>query len=56
MHLRGIEDIESVEIIREPLWNNRTDEHGPFDIIGDIHGCFDELVLLLKELGQNVLP
>ena len=29
---------------RQPLWNNRRDGHGPFDIIGDIHGCFDELV------------
>ena len=27
----------------QPLWNNRRDEHGPFDIIGDVHGCFDEL-------------
>ena len=23
---------------------NRRAEHGPFDIIGDVHGCFDELV------------
>ncbi|HRZ55838.1 MAG TPA: polynucleotide kinase-phosphatase, partial [Candidatus Paceibacterota bacterium] len=25
--------------------------HGPFDIIGDVHGCFDELVALLRLLG-----
>ena len=30
-------------IERQPLWNNRSDEHGPFDIIGDVHGCCDEL-------------
>lgn len=53
-HLKGVEAIEAVEIVREPLWNNRKDEHGPFDIIGDIHGCYDELVLLLKELGYQV--
>jgi len=53
-HLKGVDDIEAVTIEREPLWNNRADEHGPFDIIGDIHGCFDELVLLLKELGYQV--
>ncbi|MEQ8676851.1 MAG: polynucleotide kinase-phosphatase [Aggregatilineales bacterium] len=53
-HLKSVEEIESVEIIREPLWNNRTDEHGPFDIIGDIHGCYDELALLLSELGYAV--
>ena len=31
----------------EPLWNDRRDEHGPFDIIGDVHGCCDELEALL---------
>ena len=30
-------------IEREPLWNDRRHEHGPFDIIGDVHGCYDEL-------------
>lgn len=29
-------------------------EQGPFDIIGDIHGCFDELKLLLRALGYVV--
>ena len=36
------------------MWVNRTDDQGPFDIIGDIHGCFDELVELLKELGYDI--
>lgn len=53
-HLKGIEAIESVEIIRELLWNNRKSEHGPFDIIGDVHGCYDELVLLLEKLGYDI--
>jgi protein phosphatase len=53
-HLKGEEEIESATIIREPLWNNKQQEHGPFDIIGDIHGCFDELVLMLRELGYSV--
>jgi protein phosphatase len=34
-----------------PLWNDRTSEHGPFDIIGDVHGCCEELELLLDQLG-----
>ena len=34
-----------------PLWNDRRDEHGPFDIIGDVHGCCDELEELLERLG-----
>jgi len=27
---------------------------GPFDIIGDVHGCADELIALLKVLGYKV--
>jgi protein phosphatase len=53
-HLKGVEAINDAIIVREPLWNNRKDEHGPFDIIGDVHGCFDELVLLLEKLGYTV--
>ena len=53
-HLKGVDDIESVEIVREKLWVNRRDETGPFDIIGDIHGCYDELVELLDKLGYQV--
>lgn len=29
-------------------------ETGPFDIIGDVHGCVDELVTLLRALGYGV--
>lgn len=52
--LRSVEDIEAAEIVREPLYNNRKDEHGPFDVIGDIHGCFDELTALLQKLGYEL--
>ena len=41
---------------RVPLWVNLQHEHGPFDIIGDVHGCFDELVTLLKRLGYSLEP
>lgn len=30
---------------------NNPHDHGPFDIIGDIHGCYNELVTLLNKLG-----
>jgi len=30
------------------------DEHGPFDIIGDIHGCYEELCELLACLGYKL--
>jgi protein phosphatase len=49
--LRSAEEIEAVVIERQPLWNNRKSDHGPFDIIGDVHGCYDELEELLAMLG-----
>jgi protein phosphatase len=52
--LRSPGDVEAATIERQPLWNNRKDEHGPFDIVGDIHGCYDELVELLENLGWDV--
>jgi len=47
-------DLEGLEIERQPLWNNMRHEHGPFDIIGDVHGCFDEMNSLLQQLGYTV--
>jgi protein phosphatase len=52
--LHSPEEVDAAEIERQPLWNNLKHEHGPFDIIGDIHGCFDELVELLTKLGYAV--
>ena len=52
--LHTSEDVAGVSIERQPLWNNRKWDHGPFDIIGDIHGCYDELVELLSRLGYGV--
>ncbi len=51
--LSSPEEIESVEIERQPLWNNLKHEHGPFDIVGDVHGCRDELAALLVQLGYR---
>jgi protein phosphatase len=52
--LSSAEEVDSVTIERQPLWNNRKAEHGPFDIVGDVHGCFDELVELLGQLGYTI--
>lgn len=49
--MESVEDIEAAIIERVPLWNDRKDQRGPFDIIGDIHGCCDELEELLIALG-----
>lgn len=52
--LKTPEEVADVEVARTPLWTNRSAEHVPFDVIGDIHGCYDELVALLGELGYIV--
>lgn len=53
--LRSPEEVDCVQMERQPLWNNLKHEHGPFDIIGDLHGCCDELIELLQKLDYQVL-
>lgn len=53
-NLDAAESIDTATIERQPLWNNLKHLHGPFDIIGDVHGCFDELVALLKQLNYVI--
>lgn len=47
------EQVSAATVERRPLWTDRRGEHGPFDIIGDIHGCADELFELLDRLGYH---
>ncbi|CAA9345495.1 MAG: Putative phosphatase, partial [uncultured Gemmatimonadaceae bacterium] len=49
--LRSVDEIASATFERQPLWNNRKTDHGPFDVVGDVHGCADELDALLAALG-----
>jgi protein phosphatase len=51
--LKTQDDVDAAVIERQPLWNNRTQDRGPFDIIGDVHGCCDELESLLQQLGYT---
>ena len=51
---RAPEEVSSVAITRQPLWNNLKHEHGPFDIIGDVHGCYEELAALFVQLGYQI--
>lgn len=44
-------DVDRAVIRREPLWNDRRGETGPFDVVGDVHSCADELHALLDLLG-----
>jgi len=49
--LRSEDEVAAAEIVVEPLRNDRRDLTGPFDVIGDVHGCREELDELLSELG-----
>jgi protein phosphatase len=52
--LRGVEEIAAAQIVRTRLYNDRSDETGPFDVIGDVHGCRAELEELLTLLGYAI--
>ncbi|MEO3975684.1 polynucleotide kinase-phosphatase [Streptomyces sp. CAU 1734] len=49
--LRTAEEADTAEVVLERRYNDLTHLTGPFDIIGDIHGCSSELETLLGELG-----
>ncbi len=52
--LDGVQEIAAARIVRTPLLPDRRTETGPFDVIGDVHGCLPELLALLGELGYDV--
>jgi protein phosphatase len=47
--------IDAATIERQKLWNDLRHESGPFDIIGDVHGCADELEELLAGIGYEAV-
>jgi polynucleotide kinase-phosphatase len=51
VHVLEGDEIDHVTIGREKSWNDRRDLAGPFDLVGDVHGCLAELVTLLTDLG-----
>ncbi len=52
--LDSVERIGAATIVRQPLWTDKRHDAGPFDIIGDVHGCAAELQALLATLGYQV--
>lgn len=52
--LTDIESVETATVTRQPLWTDKRNDHGPFDIIGDVHGCAAELEALLAKLGYRI--
>ncbi|MFE0403058.1 polynucleotide kinase-phosphatase [Streptomyces nigra] len=49
--LRGADEVERATVVTEKRFNDLTHLTGPFDIIGDVHGCASELEALLGKLG-----
>ena len=52
--LRTPEEVAAATITRTPLFSDYRHERGPFDVIGDVHGCRAELEQLLAELGYSL--
>jgi protein phosphatase len=53
-HLTDPEQAAAATLSRQPMWPDRRALTGPFDLIGDIHGCLEELVVLLERLGWDL--
>ncbi|ESX49320.1 metallophosphoesterase [Mesorhizobium sp. LSHC426A00] len=52
--LTGEASIDAAKVSRQPLWTDKRDDCGPFDVIGDVHGCADELQTLFCQLGYSI--
>jgi protein phosphatase len=48
------DEVEAATITRTRLYTDKRDETGPFDIVGDVHGCRAELEELLTTLGYDL--
>lgn len=48
------DEVNAAEFVRYPLPVNKRHDRGPFDVIGDVHGCLSELLALLEKLGYTV--
>ena len=49
--LHGQDEVDAAEVLRRPMRSNLNSLEGPFDIFGDVHGCYDELATLMHNLG-----
>ena len=54
--LSTVDEVEAATIRYEKQYNDKRELTGPFDIIGDVHGCRAELVALLQRLGYQLEP
>ena len=52
--LTGPDEVEAAVVRWERQYNDRRDDPGPFDVVGDVHGCRAELEELLDRLGYRL--
>jgi protein phosphatase len=52
--LRSPEAVDTATVVRTKLYSDLRDRTGPFDVIGDVHGCLTELEALLTALGYQL--
>ncbi|WP_407561955.1 polynucleotide kinase-phosphatase [Streptomyces sp. 184] len=52
-HLRGTGEVDAAQVVLERRYNDLAHLTGPFDLIGDVHGCGSELETLLTRLGYE---
>jgi protein phosphatase len=52
--LTSPDEADAATVTRTRLYNDLRHETGPFDVIGDVHGCRAELESLLGELGYLI--
>ena len=53
--LKSQEEVDGISgVVMERLYNNRKELPGPFDIVGDIHGCYEETLELIGKLGYHI--
>ena len=52
--LRSPAQADAAVVVRERLLTDYRDRTGPFDVIGDVHGCRTELEALLGQLGYTI--
>ena len=53
-NLTSEEQVQAATVLKKTPHTVTMAEQGPFDIIGDVHGCYQELVLLLEKCGYVV--